>query len=112
MIEQRAAALRENVRRVIASAHRVKWIHIHCADHLFSIAIQITAARDLDRLSELELSKTLDTVSVDSVYTDSTLLAVCDALYTTIANSYNQHDVHIEVMHNNQPVLSATYFNK
>jgi hypothetical protein len=112
VIEQRATALRENVRRVIAWARRVKWIHLHGSDHLFSIAVQIKSARDLERLSELELSKTLDAVPVDSVYSDSTLLAVCDALYTTIAISYNQHDIHIEVTHNNQPVFSTTYFNK
>lgn len=112
MLEQRKFALRERVLRTIAGAHRMKWIHIERDTIAFSIAIQIHSAAEIDKIPELQLSETIDRLYKDGVYCDSDLIWVCDKLYEHIADLYNQHDIHIDVVILNQPVLSTTYLNK
>ena len=112
MLDQRKLALRERALRVIAGSHRMKWIQLERGDIAFNIAIQIHSMAEIEKLPELQLSETLDILYPDSVYCDSDLIWVCDKLYEHIADRYNQHDIHIDVVNHNHPVLSTTYLNK
>lgn len=112
MIEQRKTALRERALRVIADSYTVKWTNLVRGDTAFNIAIQIHSELDIENLQVLELSKTLDNYYAGVVHSNAELIEICDQLYEHIAYHYTRHDVHIDIVNNNQPVLSTTYINK
>lgn len=112
MLDQRKFAILERNLRIIQDSYKVKWIHLEKYDINFNVAIQLLTEQDIHGITELELSKTFDNIYTNTVYSDSELIEICDQLYKHIANRYTRHDVHIDIVKFNQPVLSTTYVNK
>jgi hypothetical protein len=114
MSDQREIALAENRRRIIFGANRMYWLtSLIWHDYTFNFAVQIKYNHILKNTDELELSTLLDDISITVLQYDlSTLIMISDTLYDKIAEYYTTHDIQIDIVNLNQPVLSTTYTSK
>lgn len=112
MNDQREMALMEHRIRVMDQAKRLFWIPVDYLDYVFHVGIQIFDTRDVEIITKLELSKVVDLYIKDELQSNLVdLIIISNTLYKHVANYCDHHDIHIDIMNYNQPVLSTIYLN-
>lgn len=108
---QRELALAERLQRNVDAAIRTYWLTplIH-KEFTFNISIRLCYNHVFKDIDELELSTFIDNISTNVLHYDlSALIMISDELYGKIVDHYTTHDINIDIMNLNQPVLSTNY---
>jgi hypothetical protein len=113
-MDQHEYARLEKKIKVASNSTRLFWIPVDFKEYMINVGVQVKNEQDVQNLSTLDLSKSLDTISQTELQSNVLeLIMVSDALYNYIADYYASHDIHVEVTNFNQPVLSTIYkFNQ
>jgi len=111
-MDQHEYAIFERRVKAVNTATRMCWIPVDFKTYTINVGIQIKNEQDVENLSMLDLSKSLDNISQNVVqYNILELIMISDKLYGEIVNYYTTHNVNIEIVNLNQPVLSTNYLN-
>jgi hypothetical protein len=109
MDQHQYAAFERRV-KTVNTAVRMFWIPVDFKEYMINVGVQVKNEQDVEHLSMLDLTKSLDNISQDVVQSNILeLILVSDTLYHYIASQYTSHDVTVDVTNFNQPVLSTTY---
>jgi hypothetical protein len=110
MNEQHSIALAERRMRSIGQATRLVWNPVDFQGYVFNVGIEVRSNEDLQKINELDLSKTVDKISSDMLISNSLdLIVFSDHLFQCVTEYFLDHAITVDVVYLDQPVLSTNY---
>lgn len=110
MNEQHRIALNERRMRSIGQATRLVWTPVDFQGYVFNVGIEVRNNEDLQKINELDLSKTVDKISSDMLISNSLdLIVFSDHLFQHVTEHFQDHVIAVDVVYLDQPVLSTNY---